>query len=67
MAELSVNKELETVWKEAITAKLEAMSRHWPGGTKETHEKTLARIARVLAQIRTEHLPFLLEPVYSVT
>jgi hypothetical protein len=34
----------------------EAMSRYFPRGTEETHWKTSVRIARVLTEIRIEHL-----------
>jgi hypothetical protein len=35
-----VNNELQRIWKEAFSHNFEELSRHFPGGTKEHHERT---------------------------
>jgi hypothetical protein len=34
-----MNNELDGIWKEAVTAQFEVLSRHLPGGTEDKSEK----------------------------
>jgi hypothetical protein len=36
---MPVSDELERMWKEAVMAYFKVLSRHFPGGTEENHEK----------------------------
>jgi hypothetical protein len=36
---MTVNNELERMWKEAVMAKFKVLSQHLPGRTEENHKK----------------------------
>ena len=49
---ISVDNELERMWKEDVIAYREILFQHLPGETEENHENFLVRVTRLPVEIR---------------